>query len=194
MAAKKSWVVVCLLAGCGSAAPIPDCPAPDSPPGNKGSLYYRHNYEFDNADGCFQASFPAPPRATQHIVHSALGTIDQRVFSAATDTSNRFVIMIQLPWLLGTVAPKAKIIDNAEGEFLKQENAKKLSEKDVTVQGYEGKLIKFERKSGDKGHAYILPVKHRAYIVVGQSTEPTANVGMDFLHSFKLDQACLDKL
>jgi len=127
-------------------------------------------------------------------VHTALGTIEQRTFSAATDVSNRFVIMIQLPWLMGTVAPTSKIVDNAKSEFLKQENAKALSEKDVKVQGYEGKMLYFERKSGDRGHAYILPVKHRAYIVVGQSTEPTPDVGMDFLHSFKLDQACIDAL
>ncbi len=194
MAAKKSWIGLFLLAGCGSATPIPDCPAPGSPPGNQGTLYYKHNYDFDNSDGCFKASFPAPPRATQHIVHSALGTIDQRVFSAATDTNNYLVIMIQLPWLMGTLAPKAKLINTAEQQFLDQEGAKQLSEEKVTVDGYEGKMIRFERKSGDQGHAYILPVRHRAYIVVGQSTHPSKDVGMDFLHSFKLDRACIDKL
>ncbi len=194
MAVKKSWIGLCLLAGCGSATPIPDCPAPGERPGNAGGLYYKNNYDFDNSDGCFKASFPAPPRATQHIVHTALGTIDQRVFSAATDTNNYLVIMIQLPWLMGTVAPKSKLIETAMGQFLEQETAKKLSEKDATVDGFEGKIIRFERKSGDQGHAYIIPVKHRAYIVVGQSTHPSADVGMDFLHSFKLDKACIEKL
>ena len=127
-------------------------------------------------------------------MHSALGTIDQRVFSAATDTNNYLVIMIQLPWLMGTLAPKAKLINTAEQQFLDQEGAKQLSEEKVTVDGYEGKMIRFERKSGDQGHAYILPVRHRAYIVVGQSTHPSKDVGMDFLHSFKLDRACIDKL
>lgn len=194
MAAKNSWIAMFLLAGCGSATPLPDCPSPDGPPGNKGELYYKHNYDFDNSDGCFDASFPAPPRATQHIVHSALGTIDQRVFSAATDTNNFLVVMIQLPWLMGTLASDSKIVDNVKAQFLAGERATVISEKEATVDGYKGILLHFERKSGDKGHAYIIPVRHRAYIVVGQSTEPKADVGMDFLHSFKFHKACIDKL
>jgi hypothetical protein len=187
---------VLALASCGgSTQPLPNCPTPT--PGqesNSGGLYYSHQYEFHNAEACFKASFPAPPRITQQDVHTAFGTIVSRTFSAATNVDFFFVSFIHLPWLMATFGGNETILHKVKDQFLAGERAKALKVSPATVGGHKAILIDFERKSGDLGKAHIFVVGHRVYIVNGQSTQKDNPGAAEFLKSFVLDNECLKNL
>jgi hypothetical protein len=182
--------------GCGASAPsVPDCPTPTPRRAlEEGDIFYSQSYRFRNEATCFTAVFPAPPRVTREDKPSALGTIASTTFSAATAAQFYFVNVIHLPWMMSTLASHNKVRLTVKDEFLTQANAKALSTEDIKLQGHNALLMHYERKSGDLGNAYIVAVRNRVYLVVGQSTKPGSTGPADFLKSFKIDEDCVKKL
>lgn len=182
--------------GCGAnVAAVPNCPTPTAgQASNAGELYYSNPYTFANAATCFTATFPAPPSVTRADKAATLGTVVSTTFAAGSPGVFAFVNIVHLPWMMSTLGSDNKITESIRDQFLTTIKGKASSTEDTKVQGYDALLMHYERVSGDRGSAYVVVVGSWVYLVVGQSSQPESTEPAAFLKSFKLDQACIEKL
>jgi len=129
---------------------------------------------FSSPEGKFKASFPTTPAKSTETNTSPVGDIESQTFASSANQLDFSVTYTDLPELALLFGGEDKILRDTKTRLLEKVSGREVSWKDVSVNGYQGKELKYTVDDGRKiGRARMFISGDRLYVL--NATGPRSN-------------------